>query len=130
MPERDPAAPARRLLPVTDVSEPIVCTIGDDEVEDRVAVIERLRAAATSVERTGTGLLLRFPGEHAGVAADVRRFVVDEQRCCRFWTFAVAEVAGELVLHWDGPPAAGELLDRLDALLRSDEPVELLRGAL
>jgi hypothetical protein len=118
------------LLPVTDVSEPIVCTIGDDEVEDRVAVIERLRAAATSVERTGTGLLLRFPGDHAGVAADVRRFVVDEQRCCRFWTFAVAEAAGELALHWDGPPAAGDLLDRLDALLRSDEPVELLRGAL
>ncbi len=130
MPDREAAAPARRLLPVTDVSEPIVCTIGEDEVDDRVAVIERLRAAAGSVERTGTGLVLRFAAGDAGVAADVRRFVVDEQRCCRFWTFAVAEADGALVLHWDGPPAAGELLDRLDALLRSDEPVELLRGAL
>ncbi len=129
MPDREAAAPALQLLPVTDVSEPIVCTIGDDEVEDRVAVIERLRAAATSVERTGTGLVLRFPRD-AGVEADVRRFVVDEQRCCRFWTFAVVQGAGELVLHWGGPPAARELLDRLDALLRSDEPVELLRGAL
>ncbi len=129
MPDREAAAPARRLLPVTDVSEPIVCTIGEDEVDDRVAVIERLRAAAGSVERTGTGLVLRFQPD-AEVEADVRRFVVDEQRCCRFWTFAVVEAPGGLALHWDGPPAAGELLDRLGALLRADDPVELLRGVL
>ncbi len=112
------------------VAEPIACTIRDDEVDDRIAVIERLRAAATSVERTETGLALRFPADDADVEADVRRFAVDEKRCCAFWELAVVEEADTLVLRWDGPAAAGPLLDRLDALLRTDEPVELLRGAL
>ncbi len=100
----------------------VVCTIGEAEVPDRTAVLERLRVAATSVERTATGLVLRFAGE-PGTAADVRRFTVDEQRCCAFWRFRLAEEGDELVLHWDGPPDAAELVDRLAGLLGSDDPM-------
>ena len=60
----------------------------------------------------------------------MRRFAVDEKRCCQFWGFAVIEGDDEIVLRWDGPASAGELLDRLDALLRSDDPVDSVQGFL
>jgi hypothetical protein len=125
----DTAGKARKLLPLYDDSAPIACTIGAEEIPDRIAIVERMRAATTSLERTETGLLLQFPREPE-IEADVRRFVVDEKRCCQFWGFAVIEGDDEIVLRWDGPPSAGELLDRLDALMRSDDPVESIQGLL
>ena len=125
----DTAAKAKKLLPLYDDSAPIACTIGADEIPDRIAIVERMRAAMISIERTDTGLLLQFPRE-AAIEADVRRFAVDEKRCCQFWGFAVLDGDDELVLRWDGPPTAGELLDRLDALMRSDDPVESVQGFL
>lgn len=125
----DITAKAKKLLPLYDDSAPIACTIGADEIPDRIAIVERMRAAMTSIERTDTGLLLQFPREDA-IEADVRRFAVDEKRCCQFWGFAVLDGDDELVLRWDGPPTAGDLLDRLDALLRSNDPVESVQGLL
>ena len=124
-----PLEAARQLLPLYDDTAPIAGTIGADEIRDRSSNVERMRAARTSIERTATGLLLQFPRE-AAIEADVRRFAVDEKRCCQFWGFAVLDGDDELVLRWDGPPTAGELLDRLDALMRSDEPVESVQGFL
>jgi len=125
----DTVGKAKKLLPLYDDSAPIACTIGADEIPDRIAIVERMRASMTSLERTDTGLLLQFPREPA-IEADVRRFAVDEKRCCQFWGFAVIDGDDEIVLRWDGPPSAGELLDRLDALLRSDDPVESIQGFL
>ena len=125
----DIAAKAKTLLPLYDDSAALACTIGADEIPDRIAIVERMRVAMTSIERTDTGLLLRFPREDA-IEADVRRFAVDEKRCCQFWGFAVLDGDDELVLRWDGPPTAGDLLDRLDALLRSNEPIESVQGLL
>jgi len=125
----DTVGKAKKLLPLYDDSAPIACTIGADEIPDRIAIVERMRASMTSLERTDTGLLLQFPREPA-IEADVRRFAVDEKRCCQFWGFAVIDGDDEIVLRWDGPPSADELLDRLDALLRSDDPVESIQGFL
>lgn len=125
----DTASKAKKLLPLYDDNAPIGCTIGADEIPDRIAIVERMRAAMISIERTGTGLLLEFPRDEA-VEADVRRFALDEKRCCQFWGFAVIDGDNELVLRWDGPPTAADLLDRLDALMRSDEPVEGVQGFL
>ena len=120
---------ARRLLPLHDEAAPLVCTIGDDEMADRVALLDRMRRTATGIERTDTGLLLVFPRDES-TSSDVRRFAVDEKRCCQFWGFAVVEGDDDVVLRWDGPPAATEVLDRLEGVLRSAEPIESISGLL
>lgn len=124
-----PVQRAKRLLPLHDESQPIVCTIGDDEKAERIAMIERLRDASTAVERTATGLLLVLPRTDA-VDADARRFVIDEKRCCQFWEFAIVDGEDELVLRWDGPPSASALLDTIERVLRSDEPVSSIEALL
>ena len=122
-------AKAKQLLPLHDDTAPIVCTIGPDEKADRIAIVNRMRVAATSIERTGTGLLLQFPRTDA-IRADLDRFAIDEKRCCQFWGFAVVDGAYDLALRWDGPATAGELLDAIERVLRSDEPVETIEGLL
>lgn len=114
--------------PISDDTAPIVCTIAGDEIPTRVALIERLRATLTAVDRTDSGLLLRFPAS-AEIEADVRRFVIDEQRCCRFWGFAV-DAGTELTLRWDGPPRTAELLDRLLDYFQGDQPIATVSGLL
>lgn len=59
----------------------------------------------------------------------MHRLAVDEKRCCSFWGFEVRTAPG-LALRWDAPPSAGELLDRIEAVLTGDEPVTALSGLL
>jgi hypothetical protein len=113
----------RVLIPVE--AAPIVCTIGADEIDERIELLTRLRSAARSVKRTDTGLVLILPGSSADDAAT---FAIDEKRCCSFWGFAVVEEDEIVTLRWDGPPSAADLLDRLHALLRSDDPIEIAGG--
>jgi hypothetical protein len=116
-------------LPIYDDTAPIVCTIGDDEAPDRLDLLERLRATLTVAERTDHGLLLRFPARD-DIEADVRRFAVDEQRCCRFWGFDVTANDTDVTLRWDGPPATAHLLDQLLGYFRSDQPITAVTGLL
>jgi hypothetical protein len=116
-------------IPIYDATAPIACTIGDDEIPARIELVERLRANARSVERTTDGVLLRFPATRSN-ETDLRRFAVDEKRCCQFWGFAINTNDGELTLRWDGPPAAGELVDRLHRYLVGHEPIDILAGLL
>lgn len=106
---------------------PISCTIGSDEISERIDLVERMRANLSQVERTDHGLRLRFPSR-ADVEVDLRRFAIDEERCCRFWRFAVDTTDGVLTLRWDGPPAAGDLLDQLHAYFEGDAPLTLISG--
>jgi len=101
-----------KRIPLYDATVPITCTIGDEEIPERVALVERMRSELDRIERTDDGLLLHFPAR-PDVEADLRRFAVDEKRCCRFWGFAVEESGGSLTLHWDGPPESAALLDAL-----------------
>jgi hypothetical protein len=95
-----------------DASSAMVCTIGAEEVPDRVDVLERLRTPLRRLDHSDHGLLLHFPDGPA-VEAFVRQFAIDEQRCCRFWNFTIEHGVGELPLRWDGPPDARPLLDAL-----------------
>jgi hypothetical protein len=129
MTETSSVAEAKRLLPVFDESASIVCTISEGDKADHLALIDRLRSAATSIERTPTGLLLQFPRTDA-TSADVRRFAVEEKRCCTFWGFAVVDGEDDIVLRWDGPPTVGGYFDTVERALRSDEPLESIEGLL
>jgi hypothetical protein len=114
---------------LSDATAPVACTIGADEVDDRVALLERLRAGVCGVERTEHGLRLVFPAE-AGLEADVRRFALDEARCCSFWGFEVVAGGGDVTLRWDGPPAVAELLDLLLIWFRGEGSLPPIRELL
>ena len=103
-------------IEATAAPPPIACTLGADEVPGRIEQLERLRGVLTGIERTAQALVLHFP-RCPEVEADLRRFTVDEQACCRFWRFAVDTVDDELVLRWEGPPEAAELIDGFHAFL-------------
>jgi hypothetical protein len=118
-----------KLIPLYDATAPITCTISSDEVPGRIEVIERLRADLLQLDHTEHGLLLHFPNQ-PGVEADVRRFTVDEQHCCNFWGFAVHNDGNELILQWDAPPEARELLANIAAHLEGAEPITAIDGLL
>jgi len=112
-----------------DDTQPITCSIDASEVPGRVELLERLRRVIRAVERTEHGMLLRFPSA-PDVEDDVRRFAVDEKRCCAFWGFAVETTRDELVLRWDSPPGAGELVDQLLEWFAGEGPLPDITGLL
>ena len=116
-------------IPIYDATAPIMCTIGSDEIPARIELVERMRERLGSIERTEHGLLLRFEPD-ADVEADLRRFAVDEKRCCRFWGFDVMATETALTLRWDGPPDARELLDLLHDYFEGDTPLAAISGLL
>ena len=121
--------PEPELVPIYDSTAPIACTITEDEIPERVQLIERLRAAMTAIDRTPTGLLIRLRDE-PGVRADLAAFVVDEKRCCHFWGFDVIDQGDAVALRWDGPPAVDGVFDQLQAYFTSDAPISMLDGLL
>jgi hypothetical protein len=122
-------AEGKTPIPIYDDTAPIACTITNTEVPERVDIVERMRSAVTAIERTPTGLLLRFP-DTPDVRTDLATFVVDEKRCCQFWGFDVIDSVDSVALRWDGPPAVDRLLDELQTFFTSDAPVSTLEGLL
>ena len=121
--------PEPELVPLFDDTAPIACTITNAEIPERVELIQRMRAAMTSIERTPTGLRLHFPDRPA-VRSDLATFAVDEKRCCQFWGFDILDETGGVALRWDGPPAAGDVLGRIETFFTTDAPISLLDGLL
>ena len=87
----------RERLPIYDATAPIVCTIDEGEVQERIELFERLRTEHVQLDRTPHGVLLHFPAR-ADVEADLRRFAEAEKRCCTFWGFEIGRVDGEVTL--------------------------------
>lgn len=114
----------RSSMQLYDESKPVVCSIEATGVGDHIARLERLRRAATSIDRTSAGVLIRFP-QAVGVTADVRRFVSEEMRCCQFWGFEVAD-DDDVALRWDGPPPTTGFMDRLVGYFEGTEPIGAL----
>lgn len=121
--------PEPKLIPIYDETAPVACTIADTEIPERIALIERMRAAMTALDRTSTGLLLHFPDDQV-VRADLATFAVDEKRCCQFWGFAITDEPAGVALRWDGPPAVDDLLDQLETFFTTDMPISALAGLL
>jgi hypothetical protein len=118
-----------RRIPLYDATVPITCTIGSDEIPERIDLVERLRANLTRLDRTEHGLLLHFPNR-PDIDADLHRFALDEKRCCQFWGFAVDAADDRLTLRWDGPPQAVDLVNRVHDYLDGDEPITAISGLL
>ena len=116
-------------IPLYDATAPIGCTAAADEVPKRIAQVERMRAALDHLDRTDHGLLLRFPNDPA-IEADVRRFAVDEKRCCQFWGFEIRTTRSQITLRWDGPPDVADFFDRLHAYFLGDEPLTAVTSLL
>jgi hypothetical protein len=116
-------------IPIYDDTAPIACTIGADEIPERIALVERMRSNLARIDRTEHGLLLQL-AKRDDIEADVRTFTVDEKRCCQFWGFAVDTTATAITLRWDGPPATGDLLDQLHAWFDGDDPITTISGLL
>lgn len=112
-----------------DAEAPLACTISATEIPERTALVDRLRAALTGIERTPHGMLLRFPAD-AAVVADARRFALEEKRCCGSWEFEIMVADNTVTLRWDGPPDAEDLVDRLLEFLNSNQPAESFVGLL
>lgn len=118
-----------KRIPIYDVNVPISCTIDRADIPQRIELIERLRDSLASIERTEHGLLLRFPNWN-DVVGDVRRFAVDEKRCCSFWGFDVTMMGEQVALRWDAPPAAADLVTQLVAYFEGDMPITAIEGLL
>jgi hypothetical protein len=116
-------------MPLYDAAAPITCTIESDEIPERLAVLERLRTNLIRLDEGEHGLLLHFSAR-PDIADDLRRFAIDENRCCQFWGFDVGDTDGELTLRWDAPPDARDLLARIAVVLQNDEPVTAIAGLL
>ena len=121
--------PEPTLIPIYDETATIACTITNAEIPERITLIERMRTALTTIDRTPTGLLLRFP-DQPDIRADLDAFMVGEKRCCQFWGFAIVEARYGVGLRWDGPPSVDGLLDQLQTYFSSDAPTSILDGLL
>lgn len=118
-----------KSIPVYDATAPITCTIGSDEIPERIELVERMRHNLQRIERTKHGMLLHFPNR-ADIDGDLRRFAVDEKRCCQFWGFAVDTDGDALTLRWDGPPDVEDMIDQLLAHFGGDQPMTSIGGLL
>jgi hypothetical protein len=118
-----------KSIPIYDATAAITCTIGSDEIPERIELVERMRHNLDHIDRTEHGMLLHFPNR-ADIEADLRRFAVDEKRCCQFWGFAVDTDTRGLTLRWDGPPDAEDLIGRLLAYFEGDQTLRSISGLL
>lgn len=118
-----------KSIPIYDATAPLSCTIGSDEIAERIELVERMRHNLDHIDRTEHGMLLHFPNR-ADIENDLRRFAVDEKRCCQFWGFAIDGDTHALTLRWDGPPDAEDLIGRLVAYFEGDEPLTSISGLL
>jgi hypothetical protein len=118
-----------KRLPLYDADAPIVCSIGASDVPERIELVERLRSALLRLDRTEHGMLLHFPNDPA-VEDDLRRFVIDETSCCRFWGFAVEVEPDALRLRWDGPPTAEDVIEELVTFFSGSGPFTPVFGLL
>jgi MerR family transcriptional regulator, copper efflux regulator len=92
--------------------EPIdfACTIDPAGLKQRVNQLDSLVPRVLGRRRDGLTLRLEFPAE---TAHEVRAFVVEESRCCPFFSFEIDEISHGLRLGIQTPPGGEAMLDAL-----------------
>jgi hypothetical protein len=93
------------------------CTLDPAGLRQRVDQLDALRPQVLGLRRDGLTLALEFPAE---AAQEVRAFVVEESRCCRFFSFQVNEIDQGLRLGIRTPPGGEAMLDALQAAFAGD----------
>jgi hypothetical protein len=94
--------------------EPIdfACTIDPAGLKQRVNQLDALVPQVLGLRRDGLTLTLAFP---AATAQDVQAFVVEESKCCPFFSFEVDEIDQGLRLGIRTPTGGEAMLDALQA---------------
>jgi hypothetical protein len=94
--------------------EPIdfACTIDPAGLKQRVNQLDALVPQVLGLRRDGLTLTLAFPAE---TAQDVQAFVVEESKCCPFFSFEVDEIDQGLRLGIRTPTGGEAMLDALQA---------------
>lgn len=87
--------------------EPIACTLGGDEVGERVREWQGVVERAHGRREIPGGLILTFPADHPQLAAEI---AAAEQRCCAFFRFTLHLTPGALELTVEAPTEAQPLL--------------------
>jgi MerR family transcriptional regulator, copper efflux regulator len=88
------------------------CTIDPAGLKERVDQLDSLVPQVLGHRRDGPTLALVFPAE---AAQDVRAFVVEESKCCPFFSFEIDEIDHGLRLGIRTPPGGEAMLDALQA---------------
>jgi hypothetical protein len=103
--------------------EPIdfACTIDPAGLRQRVDQLDSLVPQVLGLRRDGLTLALAFPAQ---AAPDVQAFVVEESRCCPFFSFQVDETDQGLRLGIRTPPGGEAMLKALQAAFAGN-PAEL-----
>jgi DNA-binding transcriptional MerR regulator len=94
------------LVETTNPSdEPIVCTLGPDDMGDRIAAWQRIVAGvAYAHEPVDGGVRLRLP--RSTDLAELAQLMADEQTCCSFFTFGLTVGRESVVLDVTAPDDA------------------------
>jgi hypothetical protein len=103
---------------VTDPN-PIVCTLGESDLRQRLEQIAALGAdALIAHEETGGAHTLRFRLDEQ-TRHQLEQIVDAEDKCCSFLELSIDERDGELILALDAPaegrPVADELVSAFSA---------------
>lgn len=96
---------------------PIACTLGAEDVDQRLADWHETVAVALTHVVTPTGVQLTFQPSPV-LAARLATLAAAETHCCAFFRMRLTLAADELTLDIACPPAAMPILE---ALLRADE---------
>ena len=112
MSDIDVTAPALPSAREGEPTEPIACDLSAIPPGQRATHFALARSLLLESDGTAShiddGLMMRLPAERLG---DVARFIENERRCCRHFTFSLeVPPRGErLVLRVTGPGARDEL---------------------
>jgi DNA-binding transcriptional MerR regulator len=95
--------------PTSGTAEPpIACTLPTGEMDERSAQWQQLLDVATSSEKDADGVRIHFPRDVE--LGPIVALLDAEQRCCRFFTFALTIGDGDVILDVAAPPEAAPIL--------------------
>ena len=101
---------------------PIACTLGAGVDAERVRWIAALNERSLR-RHEQSGLTLRLIYD-AAARSDVERLVAQEQACCAFLSFEVAEAAEGLVVSISAPERAREAAEAIFGEFTASKPNE------
>ena len=99
-------------LPLMDgTNQDIACSLGSDELRDRVAEWAALRRDTLLESRSEPVCLMAHYVDVDDVFDRLRRLVDEEGQCCPFLEFELRREAGVIVMELRYPPEAADLID-------------------
>ena len=105
----------------SDSFTPIACTLSAADQRDlRDTVLADLWSAAEDIQRTESGVTMRFPAKMMHAITD---YIAGESACCAFFSFRldVPPNGAPISLGISGPPAAQSLIDDMIASIEATD---------